>query len=47
MAVRDLCELLQIPLDPSQEHTLTTLDADGLERLRHTLKTTRAWPQGR
>ena len=47
VAVRDLCELLQIPLDPSQEHTLTTLDADGLERLRHTLKTTRAWPQGR
>ena len=42
-AIRDLCEVLGLPITPVQEAELMQLDADGLERLRLRLKATRVW----
>ncbi len=43
-AIRDVCELLSIPLTDNKSAHLDTLDADGLTRLRDQIKQTKRWP---
>ncbi|HRI70990.1 MAG TPA: Rpn family recombination-promoting nuclease/putative transposase [Polyangium sp.] len=42
-AIRDICDLLAIPLSPERLSHMETLDLQGLELLRHQLKTTKSW----
>ena len=42
-AIVDVCELLDIPLDPPRRQQLEALDVEQLELLRERLKRTRAW----
>jgi hypothetical protein len=42
--VLDLCELLNIELDPARRAHLEDLDLAGLEHLRLVLKRDRRWP---
>jgi hypothetical protein len=43
-AIEGACELLGIPIGPSERALLQTLDTDGLEALYSQLRKTRSWP---